>query len=340
MHAAYAFLAGFDHQAVMLFFVLSGFLVGGPVLRELFETGQFAAGRYMLRRLIRLCIVLWPAFALAAACMTLAVACGAVERGILPARQDLSTAALLCNAAFLQTAACGQWAGNGALWSLFNEFWYYVLFPPLAMAVFGRSDGRVRAIGAVAALTTLALLTAVQFTGAPVGPYMLIWLAGAGAATLPRPFTGRPALAGVLVLIALFVLRLFVRRSFAPAHPWEAAGLDLAVALLFANLLLTLRCAPSLPPPPWPRLHARLASFSFSLYSTHIPILTLAIAWLSGRTGYGWQMRGGGIAVWSAVAGVIALCLGAAWLFAQATEAQTARVRRWLASTVRREVVS
>ncbi len=92
----------------------------------------------MLRRLVRLCIVLWPAFGLAALCT------GGVTRrwarphaaSCLPRRAQRSRLpVLLCNAAFLQTAACPQFAANGALWSLFNEFWYYMLFPPLALAL-------------------------------------------------------------------------------------------------------------------------------------------------------------------------------------------------------------
>ena len=72
-HAAYAFLAGFDHQAVMVFFVLSGFLVGGSVMREVAVTGHVAVGPYLLRRALRLCLVLWPAFALGAACTAAAL---------------------------------------------------------------------------------------------------------------------------------------------------------------------------------------------------------------------------------------------------------------------------
>ncbi len=76
-------------------------------------------------------------------------------------------------------------------------------------------------------------------------------------------------------------MRLFVRRSFARSHPLLSAELDLVLALLFANLLLTLRCCPALRPPPWPAVHAALAGFSFSLYCTHIPVLVLYITVLS-----------------------------------------------------------
>ncbi|MFL9909315.1 hypothetical protein [Paraburkholderia sp. RL17-337-BIB-A] len=37
--------------------------------------------------------------------------------------------ALLCNVVFLQTLTCGTYGSNGPLWSLANEFWYYMWFP-------------------------------------------------------------------------------------------------------------------------------------------------------------------------------------------------------------------
>ena len=110
---AYLFVAGFDHYAVMVFFVLSGLLVGGGVLREVQATGRFAWGRYLLRRSVRLCLVLWPALLLGACCTALALRWDA----LLPTdtAATLHPAVLACNMAFLQTAACPQFAGNGAL---------------------------------------------------------------------------------------------------------------------------------------------------------------------------------------------------------------------------------
>ena len=335
-HVAYAFAAGFDHQAVMVFFVLSGLLVGGSIMREIAATGGFAPGPYVVRRLVRLCIVLWPAFALGAVCVSAALVLGAGRHGILPpgTSGSLGLAVLLCNAVFLQTVACPQYAGNGALWSLFNEAWYYALFPPLALAVAAALPRWKRLALGGAALGILVGLTAVQFTGSPVGPYMLVWAVGAAVAVVPRPVMRRPWMAGGLFVLASLAVRLFVRRAFAGSHPLLSAELDLLLAITFGNLLLTLRCCPALRPPPWPSLHARLAGFSFSLYCTHLPVLALYITLLATTFHTGWQMEETGPAPWVAVGGGLVLCICVAWCFAQLTEAHTARlhttlIRRW-----------
>ena len=329
-HVAYAFLAGFDHQAVMVFFVLSGLLVGGSVVREVGGTGQVAFGAYLGRRLVRLCVVLWPAFGLAALCVWAALALGAARYGTLPAdaRDSLAVPVLLCNAAFLQTAACPQFAANGALWSLFNEFWYYVLFPPLALALLSGLPPARRVLLGGFALASLAGLTAAQFTGSPIGPYMMVWTAGVAASALPRPLMRRPWLAAVLFAALSLGIRVFVRRSFAGSHPLLSAELDVLLALAFGNLLLTLRCCPALRPPPWQPLHAALAGCSFSLYCTHIPVLVLYTTVLAGL---GWQVGGAGMSPWVAVGGGLTVCVVVGWGFARVTEAQTGRIRAVLA---------
>ena len=53
------FLTGFSHEAVVIFFVLSGFFITGVVVNA-WESGKFYFLNYGLDRLIRLWIVLIP----------------------------------------------------------------------------------------------------------------------------------------------------------------------------------------------------------------------------------------------------------------------------------------
>jgi peptidoglycan/LPS O-acetylase OafA/YrhL len=242
----------------------------------------------------------------------------------------LSLPVLICNAVLLQTAACPQFGGNGPLWSLFNEAWYYLLFPCFALAALAAWPRPHRLALAALGAAVLAGLTGAQFTGSPLAPYMLIWAMGAVAAILKRPVLAEPWQAAAVLAAVLLLIRLAVRRSFAGDHPLLSAGLDVVVSLLFANLLLTMRFCRTLRPPPLARLHHTLAACSFSLYCTHSPVLVVYITALVATAGIGWQMPGDSSLQWLAIGGALILCVGFAYGFAQVTEAHTTVVRRWL----------
>ena len=57
------FITGLGHQSVVVFFVLSGFLVGGSVMDEYFRR-KWCWKRYLINRLVRLWVVLIPALGL------------------------------------------------------------------------------------------------------------------------------------------------------------------------------------------------------------------------------------------------------------------------------------
>src|SRR4051812_21006404 len=224
MRAAYAFVAGFDHYAVMVFFVLSGYLVGGSVIAEQRRSGRIDFGRYLFRRLLRLCVVLWPAYALIWLADHAAVQLGAVELGLFTSDvlDTLSLSTLACNMAFLQMAACVQYGENGALWSLFNEAWYYVLFPLLLIACTGARRVNPRlACGVLVFIAVITGLTFLQFEAARLAPYMLIWLLGAAVAAARRPLTRSVVLSASALTVVLLAIRALVRASFVRAHPVE-----------------------------------------------------------------------------------------------------------------------
>src|ERR1035438_1552489 len=54
---------GLSHQAVVIFFVLSGYLVGGSVFSA-YQAGRWSWPNYALRRMSRLWVVLLPALVL------------------------------------------------------------------------------------------------------------------------------------------------------------------------------------------------------------------------------------------------------------------------------------
>jgi peptidoglycan/LPS O-acetylase OafA/YrhL len=331
--AAYAFVAGFDHYAVLVFFVLSGYLVGGSLLQRFAASGRVEFGTYLVKRLLRLGLVLWPAYLLILVADRIGILFGGIELGLYTpdVTKALALPSLACNALYLQTALCVQYGENGALWSLFNEAWYYVLFPPLLLGIAGKLPLATRAGLILLALAALALLTRIQFDGAALGPYMATWLLGVAVAGRRTPLVRSVRLASALFVLAMLAIRLGVRASFARHHPVGVFGLDLFASLLFANMLLSMRHAPGLRAPPGrAALHRALAGFSFSNYCVHIPVLYCYIAVAAWYTGRGAAMAGSDGLDWLVVLGGLVTCVTSAFLFSRVTEAHTDRVRDWL----------
>jgi hypothetical protein len=116
---------GLGHQAVIVFFALSGFLVGGKVLSDLFSH-RFNWSIYVTRRLTRLWIVLIPALAatllfdMAGVAMTNGSGYDGIYSQLYlsgpgPARpHDLSITAFLGNLVFVQTILVPTFGTNGA----------------------------------------------------------------------------------------------------------------------------------------------------------------------------------------------------------------------------------
>ena len=140
------FITGFGHQAVIIFFVLSGYLVGGSVIKA-YVHGKWSWCSYAVRRLSRLWIVMIPALLLTFAIDSLGRKLGhsgyvgeffnIYKSGPKPeAAADLRLIVMLGNVLFLQTITVPCFGTNEPLWSLANEFWYYVLFPVLCGLLF------------------------------------------------------------------------------------------------------------------------------------------------------------------------------------------------------------
>ena len=337
VHFAFAFLMGFAHQGVMIFFVISGFLVGGGLYRD-FTKGKPSLGEYLAKRLLRLWIVIIPALVFALGLTYLGLAAyPSGGTGIYSANvaEKLTPVAFLCNAAFLQTAACAPFADVGALWSLFNEFWYYIVFPLLLIALFPLHRGAARLAAGIAATVLLVALTYFQYFGnggqatvTAFAPYMLMWLLGVVVAVRGRPFIRCPVpVAAALFVIALLAIRIGVRRNI-DDYPVLEFWLDLLVVVLFANLLLALKLSRRLISPPGGRLHTHLAGFSFSLYCVHVAILNAYVSVAMGQLGYGRHMTTTGLKEWALVAGALVVAIGGGYAFSLLTEAHTDRVRR------------
>lgn len=115
------FATRMGHEAVIIFFVLSGFLVGGDLLFS-FLNGEVDYRKYIISRFARIWVVLIPALLIGGIFdyFTLGF------RNILLEQSNLNAITFWGNVFFLQTIKVSVFGINSPLWSLANEFWYYV----------------------------------------------------------------------------------------------------------------------------------------------------------------------------------------------------------------------
>ena len=258
-----------QHQAVIIFFALSGFLVGGKAFDDLAK-GSFSWQRYMLRRITRLWIVMIPA-------LVLTLVFDAFAGGHAVAEAQTGAGVFLGNLLFLQNIFVPVLGSNAPLWSLANEFWYYVLGPVLIALAIGRGSMMKRGI----ALATL-LIVGSTFPGSVLAGGV-IWLSGAFAAWASRIRKEEAWLRAPLVrLTALVALCSALGGSkflFLDAAATPLGTVTDSDVVLGAIVALTLPVLALLPPPTVAYTHmARATSeISYTLYVTHYPFLIVLL---------------------------------------------------------------
>ncbi|MEM8720415.1 MAG: acyltransferase [Cyanobacteria bacterium P01_G01_bin.39] len=276
------FVTGIGHQAVMIFFVLSGFFVGGSILKS---RANFSWIEYFIARLSRLWIVLIPALLFT---FLIDQLIQAVAPNILAGAyyslwnsgplQDQSYSnsweTFLGNTFFLQKILTPIYGTNDPLWSLTNEFWYYILFPLCVYAsgnCFDRSKPQLylRVAAAFAALTIFLWLPA------PIRLGYFVWLMGV-IIYLIYARMSRIKVPLLLIGTVMFIASLAYSESFA----WQEIvniPRDLVVGVAFSVLCLGLL---NLPNPATGKLGLvklirGLSEFSYSLYLSHFPPIIL-----------------------------------------------------------------
>jgi peptidoglycan/LPS O-acetylase OafA/YrhL len=262
----FAFATGFAHQAVLVFFVISGWLVGGSLLNKMGQPGALA--NYAIDRVTRLWTVLIPTFGLA---LLLGLATGVLRPGAIDssAANEFSALSFAGNLFGLQGVVLDNFGGNYALWSLANETWYYVLFPLLVLLFAAH-----RTLPRIVSGTGLAL--AVLLLPVNIILYFAIWLLGVAFSRV-RIECGAAIRCLWLVLLAA-VASYFRLTGDNDRFDQTTLGMDLVLSLMFLALLSSLqfKAAPaSKLARPLARMGTFFAEFSFSLYVLHLPLIFL-----------------------------------------------------------------
>jgi len=319
-------LCGLGHQAVLVFFVLSGYLVGGSAIRSI-ERGKWSWRDYLLHRGVRLWLVLVPALLIGGAIDAVALhrhLAPALYGGLVPnhmtfdVRPNMTWKAFFGSLFFVQKILTPVFGSNGALWSLANEFWYYMIFPLGLLVVRGRYALWQRLLCAA------ACVAACWFVGHDILLLLPVWLLGALLAALPV----RANPAWVRWVAVLLYCPFFI--AFSRGDP---SGLNTRDYLISAGtfvLLWVLLGAQKPHGEEWFVKPSReVAGFSYTLYLFHTPLLMVLAALLVGDSRWFPSLPHAAVGL-----ACFALAVALSYPIARLTEFHTAAVRDWLAGYV------
>jgi peptidoglycan/LPS O-acetylase OafA/YrhL len=299
-------------EAVTIFFVLSGFLVGGKALERI-VAGRFRLADYAIDRISRIYVPLVPALCLSA-----------LVAGFIPA--DRSPLSFLGNLVGLSGIAVEPFGLNRPLWSLSYEIWFYVLAGAIGIAASVRG---LHLRAACAIILVASLFTVLSPT------YLFCWVIGALA------YWRRPARPSIALWVTAFVLMAYgtlgveigmVSDSvkglgiarFVPSWDISHILLSTGTAILIQQLILW---EPKRGWVAWvERVGTPLGAFSYTMYLVHYPIIRYLVT-----RGHVRQPQIDGDSVGSMLLMIAASLLGSVVMYLL-FERHTAAVRRFLKS--------
>jgi peptidoglycan/LPS O-acetylase OafA/YrhL len=337
LNSAVWLATGFGHQAVMVFFVLSGFFISKSIIED-YQANRFTWQVYLIKRLTRLWTVLIP-------CLILTLILDESGRVFSDGRfyegklmemynfgpsegLNLDISTLIGNAFFLQTVVAPVFGSNAPLWSLANEWWYYMLFP-LIYVTTRNKGGWLNVSCGLAIFSIMA-----WFVGKDILLAGLVWLLGVAAYIIYERqwfvwlLRRRVTLGVAFVLFAL---------SLAASKASFGTDLFKDYCVGFGSTLLVLPLAAV--GGGSGRLYSffaqRIADASYSLYLAHFPFMAFIASVVLKNQRFGASISG--YAVFIAF-GLVSLlyCYGVFWFF----ERHTAKVRRYCLGKFRRPSVA
>lgn len=329
------------HQAVIVFFVLSGYWVGGSVIRNATQA-RFDAVDYATARLTRLWLVLLPTLLLthlldrvgSALFATSDIYSGSeAYHTVVPVDGPLShlnAGTTLGNVFFLQDVYVSTAGTNTPLWSLAAEFWYYLLFPAVLVAALPGALLRTRIVAATTSVAGALLLSFGTQSGSTLVLLLFpTWLLGAVISWQRDRIVkalGRLSPSGLAgarwTAIALTVAAAIAdSRLGGLATTLLLAG---CTAIMIATMVIDVNDGigrRALRPLSW------AAEWSYSLYATHLPVAAFMAALLIPSAGNRLQMTPTSFILLLAItAAAVIVAIG----FFYAAEKHTDRVRRSL----------
>src|ERR1700688_838532 len=247
-------------ESVLLFFVLSGFLVGGMSLSRAIH-GKFDPWKYFIDRFTRIYTPFAPVLLLT---IGVCIWCN------IP----FSWSEAAINLLSLQGVLGEPFSGNTSLWSLSYEIWFYISCGGL-LALMQRPFGRFTWI-------YILLLTAsvIVFSQLMVA-YLCAWIIGLCSYFLRTRHQWVLWLGGlVIAAVGLVLMQLTSTSTEVNLEPFRWLDRSFVIIVFSVGLgLLVAACAQVDPASTGMKrvsgIAGTLAAFSYTLYLVHIPIIIL-----------------------------------------------------------------
>jgi peptidoglycan/LPS O-acetylase OafA/YrhL len=326
------FITGFGHEAVIIFFVISGLLVGGISAKK-YSSGRFDAGDFVVHRFSRIYIVLIPALVVGYLLDHIGLAY--FNNSLLYTHsnqlnfnrifsQHMDWGTWVGNALMLQHVSVEVFGSNGALWSLSYEWWYYCIFF-CVIGIASRSNGFLaKSLYGFCGLLMLVLLP-IELT-----TWFSIWLVGTAIGFSPLRRVKINPLLAYAVFFAVLAWSRF-DHTFTHIHGLHINFLrDFALAAACFLLFTALSQRQSQPPTVEAgKFHSALAEFSYTTYLVHLPFLVFTVAVLNHLFKVPFYQQ-------PTLAGFVYFLLLLGWVylysysFSRLTESRTDRLRSWL----------
>ncbi len=287
----HASIPGFNggFVGVDVFFVISGFLITGMLLREYESTGKISLSNFYARRVRRLL----PASALVLAVTLVASIILLPPLSIPSVAKDIAAAALYISNIVFAFRATDYFAAGSApspilhFWSLGVEEQFYLFWPAIFLLVaFGAKKIRLRIATAIAAIGISSFMFATYLI-TRAGPWAFFslptraWELALGGilAVIGTRLSRTPAWIAVLLgwsgLIAVMYAGIVIKAT-APFPSWPALVPTVGAAMLIIGGSRASRFGPT------PLFENHLLQFfgriSYSLYLWHWPLLVLPLA--------------------------------------------------------------
>jgi peptidoglycan/LPS O-acetylase OafA/YrhL len=313
------FITRLHSEAVVIFFVLSGFLIGGS-LADSMQRGSFDLVRYLIARFVRIYIVYLPALVITEGVFMLgSLLLSDPKAGFRPlfSQQQLDFGGVsqaICHLAGLQGFSCPRWEQNPALWSLGYEWALYLFAPAIIGLIVWKASRGLRLIGGV---LVCAIAATVGEHPKEAVFWFIAWFLGAGSYRILRAgLVPLPAgLLGAGLIIAGMAISRITPDSVLETDTIIAVGTAIAIA-----------CRPIVEFPLAPRLSGWAAGFSYTLYAIHLPLVFLIVA-IFQSIGFPRDQVPPSPASFMEFGVTIAICLLTAFLVSLVTERKTGQIR-------------